>query len=261
MPWHPPVPFGAFYSKEALQLGPALSLLGYCYDKVQKESGGWFRLNLHTAAGDMEVPYPTVKRWWESLRKTTYIADYIERGRSGMDVLMSGDWLDWWRDETRSKMIPNGRETGQKRDRNGTEIASEMIPNTNAYKVPNNTDQTGGSEDRDGTAHTHPPAVALFFEIFPDATISQEQGDDVCSTVGNLAFWRRKLLTWRTNGYKPRIGNLLDSYRKDLEKEERSGTRQNGQRPIVTSAPTDALDGTLTTAETAARLRERQRSI
>lgn len=233
MPWHPPIPFGALYTIDALKIGPAISLLGYCYDKVGRN--GQLQLNLRIAAGDMGVPYPTVKRWWEMLKQTEYIETHEERGRAGMDVQMSDAWLDWWR-ETGSEVIPNNNnqyrngitsdpvstETGQKRDRNGI----KNDPDRSMYKVLIDSDQAeyqGVSEDRDRTARTHPPAIALLFEVFPHAEVSAEQTDDICSTVIDLALWREVLTTWRANGYKPRVGNLLDRYRK-AAKEHRNGS-------------------------------------
>lgn len=105
--WQPPIPAGAFWTEDALKIGPALSLLGYCYDKVDRH--GHVALNLHEAASDMGIQYPTIKRWWNLLKHTNYIAKYHERGRAGMDVWMSKNWLDWRYaigTETGSKMIP-----------------------------------------------------------------------------------------------------------------------------------------------------------
>jgi hypothetical protein len=50
--WQPPIPAGALYSKAARQLGPAIALLGYCYDLIQRD--GTLELRLKDAAGDME---------------------------------------------------------------------------------------------------------------------------------------------------------------------------------------------------------------
>jgi hypothetical protein len=228
MPWHPPIPFGAFYTEDALQLGPALSLLGYCYDKVGRD--GALRLNLRQAAGEMGVPYPTVKRWWELLKATDYIASYQDHRRGGLAVQMADTLLDWWREERYEKSIKNDtpdENIEQISNKYRSEKGSKMILKKTAYKVLSNTDQAeshGGGEDRDRTAQIPPPAIALLFAIFDSAEISVEQTDDLCSTVTDLALWREVLTTWRTNGYKPRIGNLLDRYRKEIGKENRNGT-------------------------------------
>ena len=243
--WQPPIPAGAFWTEDALKIGPALSLLGYCYDKVDRH--GHVALNLHEAASDMGIQYPTIKRWWNLLKHTNYIAKYHERGRAGMDVWMSINWLDWRYaigTETGSKMSPingtgyiNGikndpenQATGQKRDRNGI----KNDPDTPMYKVLISTDQAeshGGSEDQDRTRRTHPPAVAILFDIFPEAAISEAQSDDLCA-IDNLALWREVLTTWKTNGYRPRLGNLLDRYTKELAFVTPAKGYKNGNRPV-----------------------------
>lgn len=240
MPWHPPIPFGAFYSEDAIKLGPALALLGYCYDKVDQQTS-MLRLNLHTAAGDMSVPYPTIKRWWELLRRTCYITAYKERGRAGMDVQMSDDWLDWWREdrETGSKAISNSRETGQKRDRNGTETASEMIPNNSAYKVPMISDQAGGGKDQDRTAHSPPhPAVLAYRTAFSHIRLTQKQEAIISALVGerveHLECWREVIQDYELSTiWKPEnIGNMRSRFEKKLKERESQKDNRNGQRPV-----------------------------
>lgn len=142
MPWQPPIPAGALYSKAARDLGPALPLLAYCYDLVQRD--GWFTLNLHEAAGDMEESYPTVKRWWQNIAAGPFFAEVQAHGRKGMRARFKDIWIDWRilstrkRDEigpeTGSEMIPN-EETGDIRAGNGTKTGSEMIPSPPMYKV------------------------------------------------------------------------------------------------------------------------------
>lgn len=252
MPWHPPIPFGALYSEDAIKLGPALPLLGYCYDKVNRDDR-MLRLNLHTAAGDMGVPYPTVKRWWEALRQTSYIEHYKERGRAGLDIQMSDEWLDWWREdqETRSRMIPNGKETGQKRDRNGTETVSEMIPNGSAYKVLMIQDQAGGEEDRDRTAQTPPhPAVVAYRTAFPHIRLSQKQEVSISEFVGerveHLECWREVIQDYELSTiWRPEnIGNMRSRFEKKVK--ERKSERRETRAPIPAQTwtpPDDALSG------------------
>lgn len=145
MPWQPPIPAGALYSKAARDLGPALPLLAYCYDLVQRD--GWFTLNLHDAASDMEESYPTIKRWWQNVAAGPFFAEVQARGRKGIRAHFKDIWIDWRilstrkRDEigpeTGSEVIPND-ETGDIRDGNGTETGSEVISSPRMYKVLHN---------------------------------------------------------------------------------------------------------------------------
>jgi hypothetical protein len=64
MPWHPPIPSGKLYSPDALTLGPALALLIWCYDGIQRD--GTVEIRLDRAAEDMQVPYRTVRNWWQT---------------------------------------------------------------------------------------------------------------------------------------------------------------------------------------------------
>lgn len=142
MPWQPPIPAGALYSKAARDLGSALPLLAYCYDLVQRD--GWLTLNLHDVAGDMEESYPTVKRWWQNVAAGPFFAEIQPRGRKGVRVRFKDIWIDWRilstrkRDEigpeTGSEVIPY-EETGDIRAENGTKTGSEMIPSPPVYKV------------------------------------------------------------------------------------------------------------------------------
>lgn len=126
--WLPPIPSGALWSPAAIALGPALPLLAWCYDVVQGD--GWADINLHTAAGDLSVPYPTVKRWWAVLRASEFFVTVDEKGRKGMRARFAEQWLErriLAARETGSDVIPNEApktETVEKRDGNGTETGS-----------------------------------------------------------------------------------------------------------------------------------------
>lgn len=243
MKWQPPIPKGAFV--EAQALGAGLVLLGYCYDVVK--GGGLIEVNLHELYPVLGTSYASVRRWWSQMQKLGIIERAEERGRSGVRAYFNHDWVDWRQMEASAPVSANQKSSSpvsansrEMRSESSSESSSPVSAKHNAYKVPNNTDQAeshGGSEDQDRTRRTHPPAVALYFEFYPSETISHEQRDDVCSTVGDLALWRQKLATWRANGYKPRIGNLLDSYRKDLVKASRNGTHQTS-RPTRTHSRT-----------------------
>lgn len=243
--WQPPIPKGAFV--EAQALGAGLVLLGYCYDIVK--AGGLIEVNLHELYPVLGTSYASIRRWWGMMQKMGIIERAEERGRSGVRAYFSQEWIDWRQPETRSP-ISAKQETSSPVSANKDEMRSEMRSESSspvsakgsAYKVLNNTDQAeshGGSEDQDRTRRTHPPAVALLFEIFPEATISREQGDDVCSTVTDLALWREVLVTWKANGYKPRIGNLLDRYLKDSAKREHDAIQphRNGRKQYTPPTP------------------------
>lgn len=91
--WQPPIPAGALYSKPARQLGPALALLAYCYDLVQRD--GWLEIVLKDAAGDMDTDYRTMRRWWADVSAGGFFREVIDRGRHGYKVRFKDGWLDW----------------------------------------------------------------------------------------------------------------------------------------------------------------------
>lgn len=108
--WQPPIPAGALYSKSARALGPALALLAYCYDLVQRD--GWVEIVLKDAAGDMEEPYQNVKRWWQVVRDGGFFCETIDRGRHGWRVRFKDVWLDWRILSTRPE-APNPSSTNE----------------------------------------------------------------------------------------------------------------------------------------------------
>lgn len=93
MTWQPPIPAGALYSKPARELGPALALLAYCYDIVQRD--GSFDLVLREAADDMETDYRTMRRWWKEITNGPFFCEVTDRGRRGYHVRFKDGWLDW----------------------------------------------------------------------------------------------------------------------------------------------------------------------
>jgi hypothetical protein len=147
--WQPPIPAGALYSKAARAIGPALPLLAYCYDLVQRD--GWLDLDLTEAAGDMEEPYPTVKRWWKVVKDGPFFCEAIDRGRRGWRVKFRPVWIDQRILSTRpmaaepssttqgSEMILEGQKEetqeleGNFKDISRTNEGSEMILENNVY--------------------------------------------------------------------------------------------------------------------------------
>ena len=238
MPWQPPIPANALYSRPALGLGAGLALLAWCYDAVQRD--GTFKIILTEAAEDMDVEYRTIKRWWAALRAGPFFSHIKDRGRLGYEVRFSDEWIDWRilkarqpKDFQGTKKVLEDAPQVPLKSHSSPEMGIKMSPEQTVYKEDHHDQKTeshGGSEDQDRTRRTHPPAVAALFEIFPDATISVEQTADLCSIVTDLALWREVLVTWKANGYKLRIGNLLDRYRKDATKEYRNGTKPRSVR-------------------------------
>ena len=93
MPWHPPIPAGKLYSPPALQLGPGLALLIWCYDGIQRD--GSIEVRLDKAAADLNTSYRTIRNWWLLLRDGPFFCEQIDRGRRGWVVRMAEEWIDW----------------------------------------------------------------------------------------------------------------------------------------------------------------------
>lgn len=91
--WQPPIPAGALYSKPARAIGPAIALLAYCYDLVQRD--GWLELSLKDAASDMEESYQNIKRWWWLLKDGPFFAATEDHGRKGWKARFKDVWIDW----------------------------------------------------------------------------------------------------------------------------------------------------------------------
>lgn len=93
MPWHPPIPAGRLYSPDALDLGPALAMLVWCYDNIERD--GRIEVQLPQVSTDIGKPYGTIKDWWRMLRAGPFFCEAIDRGKRGWIVRMSEDWVDW----------------------------------------------------------------------------------------------------------------------------------------------------------------------
>lgn len=93
MPWHPPIPTGKLYSEPALQLGPALAMLVWCYDGVKRD--GQIEVRLDQAAVDIGVSYRTIRNWWQALREGPFFSEEHDRGRQGWIVKLAEEWIDW----------------------------------------------------------------------------------------------------------------------------------------------------------------------
>lgn len=116
--WQPPIPAGAMYSKAARALGPALPLLAYCYDLVQRD--GWLEISLRDATDDLDEPYQNIKRWWGMLKSGPFFSQIEDHGRNGWKVRFKNVWLDW--------RILNARASSD--PFSSTDEVPEMIPET-----------------------------------------------------------------------------------------------------------------------------------
>lgn len=93
MPWHPPIPAERLYSPDALDLGPALAMLVWCYDNIERD--GRVEIQLNKLAVEFGKSYRTIKDWWSALRAGPFFCEQIDRGKRGWVVRMSEDWVDW----------------------------------------------------------------------------------------------------------------------------------------------------------------------
>jgi hypothetical protein len=114
--WHPPIPAERLYSPAALDLGPALAMLIWCYDNINRD--GTIEVQLPQVTTDIGKPYGTIKDWWRMLRMGPFFCEQIDRGRRGWVVRMSEDWIDWHvmannypskLDESRDVSLENGQ--------------------------------------------------------------------------------------------------------------------------------------------------------
>lgn len=143
--WQPPIPAGALCSPDAIAINVALPLLGWCYDQVGRD--GWLEINLHEVAGEIEVPYHTVKKWWMQLEGSDFIEVVDKRGRNGMRVRIADAWLDWRSRDAQQSVpnpVPNTEQSELIRNLFGTEMVPNPVPNTSGNKVLNTTDQAKG---------------------------------------------------------------------------------------------------------------------
>lgn len=91
--WQPPIPHGALCSRQVRDLGPAVALLGWCWDNVKRD--GCLELQLKEVAGDMDESYHTIVKWWSKLRGGPFFASVTDRGRAGFRVQFAEEWIEW----------------------------------------------------------------------------------------------------------------------------------------------------------------------
>jgi hypothetical protein len=192
--WQPPIPSGALYSKPARDLGPALALLAYCYDLVQRD--GWLDIVLKDAATDMEEPYQNMKRWWSLLREGPFFAEAIDRGKKGWRVRFKDVWIDWRilkarpvkdfssTDEVPQTILenpetPHTNGQVQIKYKSSTNDGSEMVLEQSMYKEDQHDQKTRSSAQKksaDSRANRPPSSehqrlMQLYAEVLPDKRI------------------------------------------------------------------------------------------
>lgn len=110
----------------------------------------------------------------------------------------------------------------------------ERVPNTER-------ESTEGRKERVSKAPAAPaptapppqhlsPAEQLLSEVYPKLKLSEQQQQAIAETVVNLEGWQHILNLWRTNGWKPLIGNILDRYRKEAANEQQGSSAAPHQR-------------------------------
>lgn len=216
--WQPPIPAGALWSAEAVKLGPALALLAWCYDAVQRD--GTFSISLADAAGDLDTEYRTVKRWWSDLRAGPFFAEVTDKGKRGFVVKFASLWIDW--------RVLNARQTnnfqgpylaleegtpadndvqGPVKAPSRPDEGTDMALNTPAYKVLNTHISEGVTAAADA-APSRPTRKAR--EAKPDVTpepIRQAIADACAAESGRMlarvnkaakAIWSRQQANGKT---------------------------------------------------------------
>jgi hypothetical protein len=253
MTWHPPIPTAKLYSEPALALGPALAMLVWCYDGVNRD--GTIEVSLERASADIGKPYRTIKEWWRQLREGPFFTAIKDKGHKGWLVQMADDWLDW---HVMSNNYPQGQEVAPKgngskpvqgqesaledvqspfkdapRTRQGQESALEE--NGNKVLISDQNPECV-SEDRDRTERTNTqppartPAVLAYFETYPETTLSAAQVQEINERVTDLVRWRRVLKEWSLNGWQAKsIGKMLNRYDNDTTIADERPAQQNGQ--------------------------------
>lgn len=265
MPWHPPIPASKLYSEPALKLGPALALLVWCYDRINRD--GTIEIKLESAATDIGKPYGTIRDWWRMLREGPFFSELTDKGRRGWAVRMDRDWIDWHvmgnnypvnaemsAPSQRRNVSANGFEssvTVASTRRDSRDVSDEG----SAYKVLQD-DQNPGGERKQSEAHS--PAVKIYFEFYPNETLDANQIEEINKRITDLPRWKKALRYWTANKHRPRsIGKICDRY-----DEEANGHKPTERAPPVPTQtwkpPDDALSGAALQEAIAARTKKRE---
>lgn len=251
--WHPPIPAGKLYSDDAIKLGPALAMLAWCYDGVQRD--GTIEVSIEKAARDLNKPYRTVKDWWHLLRIGPFFSKATDKGRRGWVVTMANEWLDW---HVMSNNYPvQGQETALESE--GQEVAHDnlQVPvkarsrtgkgrnsalKTSAYKEDHIDHKTEDHSRADRAPSEHSRLMALYAEALPDNRIpngaqegkaakailaagyTPEQAMQVYQYLKRRDFYADQHLSLAT--VNKQMGAVLDAIKRGVP----SG-RRNGHQP------------------------------
>lgn len=128
--WHPPIPAERLYSSDALDLGPALAMLVWCYDNIERD--GRVEIQLNKLAVEFGKSYRTIKDWWAALRDGPFFCEAIDRGKRGWVVRMSEDWIDW---HVMANNYPSRPDEGQKTTPESS-VKSRSRPNEGQKSSP-----------------------------------------------------------------------------------------------------------------------------
>lgn len=271
MSWHPPIPAGKLYSEPALTLGPALAMLIWCYDGIQRD--GTIEVSLERAAGETGKSYRTIKDWWRALRNGPFFSEMRDCGRKGWIVRMADEWLDWHTMERNYPQLEGRKaalEGGVSRTNEGQSIALEdaQAPlkarsrpgegrkaalEGSAYKVLHADQESERESDQHDNADASlslvkrqsgkeplHPAVALYRNAWPDIRLTSKQEAIIRDVVGDraehLECWREVIRDYELSPqWKPEnLGNMrerLDRKIADRANKANNGGAANGRPP------------------------------
>lgn len=275
--WQPPIPAGALYSKAARAIGPALPLLAYCYDLVQRD--GWLDLSLKDAAGDMDESYQTVKRWWWTLKDGPFFKTIEDHGRNGWRVRFKDIWLDWRILNAREENDPFSRSDedtevnleeqkdnsasteGQLKVISRSNEGPDLYPQNNVYGTHDsdqaiigkalNAPRKEPEKRRNRDPNQQHPGCLLFFEK-TGYRPNRQQAADIATAVTDLDLWANAVAAWLGKGNRITDANgMLDWYKypaRFAPKEHSNGlgsyqaqvggmARRNGHRPANADLP------------------------
>lgn len=264
--WHPPIPAAKLYSEPALKLGPALAMLIWCYDGIQRD--GTIEIRLESVQQELNVSYRTIKEWWKLLKAGPFFCELIDKGKKGWVVRMADDWVDWHvmsnnyprqgrnsaleEENTSSSRPDEGQESaldaaqGPVKARSRPDEGRNSALEEPAYKEDHHdqeSERVGGNSKH---APPHSPFVLAYFSTYPSETLSADQIDEIDKRITDLKRWKQALRYWSTNGHRSRsIGKICDRYD---EEGTQNGHRPAGRAPPVAAQPWKPAEGALSGA-------------
>lgn len=242
--WHPPIPAGKLYSPDATDLGPALAMLLWCYDRIQRD--GTIDVQLPSAAADIGKPYGTIKDWWRQLRGGPFFCEAIDRGRRGWVVRLAEDWIDWhvmgnnYPAQGRDvNLDENGegplisleeREGGVKaasRRRQGRDISLE----TSAYKedqIDHKTGRETRARDPASLDFMH-EGVTTYKRLTGKRQIPPAVASQIAAAVTDIPQWELVVTAWCGKYRAENVTGMLDWYTHPEKIGQHNGAHPNGR--------------------------------